>query len=56
MGDANGVVIVPRDASADVLDRLRTRASVEAAYEAAVARGDFSNDWVDAILGDAGVG
>jgi RraA family protein len=55
VGDRNGVVIVPRDAAGDVLERLRTKAAVEAEYEAAVARGEFSNAWVDATLKDAGV-
>lgn len=55
VGDRNGVVIVPRDAAEDVLDRLRAKAALEAEYKAAVARGEFSNAWVDAILKDAGV-
>lgn len=55
VGDRNGVVIVPRDAGADVLERLRKKAAIEAEYEAAVARGEFSNAWVDAVLKDAGV-
>jgi regulator of RNase E activity RraA len=55
VGDRNGVVIVPRDAAGDVLERLRTKAAVEAEYEAAVARGEFSNAWVDATLKNAGV-
>lgn len=55
VGDRNGVVIVPRDAAGDLLERLRTKAAVEAEYEAAVARGEFSNAWVDATLKDAGV-
>ena len=55
VGDQNGVVVVPRDATAETLARLRAKAAVEADYEAAVARGEFSNAWVDAILEDAGV-
>jgi RraA family protein len=55
VGDRNGVVIIPRDSAADVLERLRMKAAVEAEYEAAVARGEFSNAWVDATLKDAGV-
>ena len=55
VGDRNGVVVVPSDAAADTLERLRARAAAEADYEAAVARGDFSNAWVDAILNGAGV-
>jgi RraA family protein len=55
VGDQNGVVIVPADAAGNVLERLRAKAALEAEYEAAVARGEFSNAWVDAILKDAGV-
>jgi regulator of RNase E activity RraA len=55
VGDRNGVVVVPREAAGDVLDRLRTRAALEADYHAAVVRGDFSNAWVDAVLRDTGV-
>jgi regulator of RNase E activity RraA len=55
VGDANGVVIVPRDGAGEVLERLRERSALEADYRAAVVRGDFSNAWVDAILADAGI-
>jgi regulator of RNase E activity RraA len=55
VADLNGVVVVPMDSADDVLRRLRERAAQEAAYVAAVARGDFSNAWVDAILEDGGV-
>ncbi|HZI38901.1 MAG TPA: RraA family protein [Acidimicrobiia bacterium] len=55
IGDGNGVVVVPRENAAELLGRLRERAANEAAYVAAVARGEFSNAWVDAALADAGV-
>ena len=55
VGDRNGVVVVPQDAAAELIERLRGRAAVEAEYHAAVARGEFSNAWVDAILAEAGV-
>jgi regulator of RNase E activity RraA len=55
VADLNGVVVVPMDSADDILRRLRDRAAQEAAYVAAVARGDFSNSWVDAILDDGGV-
>lgn len=55
VGDPNGVVVVPRDATSEVLERLRRRSAAEAEYVAAVARGEFSNAWVDGILSDAGV-
>lgn len=55
VGDRNGVVVVPQDSANEVINRLRARAATEAHYHAAVARGDFSNAWVDAILLGAGV-
>lgn len=55
VGDRNGVVVVPHDIAADLLGRLEARAEAEANYVAAVARGDFSNTWVDAVLDEAGV-
>jgi regulator of RNase E activity RraA len=53
--DVNGVVVVPRDAAEEVLGRLERRARVESDYTAAVARGDFSNAWVDETLRENGV-
>lgn len=55
IGDLNGVVVIPRDNAVELLDRLRERSAAEADYVAAVARGEFSNAWVDAALVDAGV-
>ena len=55
VGDLNGVVVVPRDIAPDLLNRLNERSAAEAAYVAAVGRGEFSNKWVDAILEDGGI-
>ena len=55
VGDVNGVVVIPREMAADLLQRLRERTAAEADYNAAVARGEFSNAWVDAILSENGV-
>ncbi|MBW8059344.1 MAG: RraA family protein [Solirubrobacterales bacterium] len=55
VADRNGVVVVPREIAAELLDRLRARAATEADYIAAVARGEFSNTWVDTTLDDGGV-
>lgn len=55
IGDLNGVVVVPREFAAELVVRLEAHAEAESAYNAAVARGEFSNDWVDAILTKAGV-
>lgn len=54
VGDMNGVVVVPREIAPVLLHRLRERREAEAAYVAAVARGDFSNEWVDRILAEGG--
>lgn len=50
IGDMNGVIVVPREIAPDLLARLRERKEAEAAYYAAVQRGDFSNSWVDKML------
>jgi regulator of RNase E activity RraA len=55
VGDLNGVVVVPRGFAEELVSRLEARAEAEAAYNSAVARGDFSNAWVDQILANNGV-
>jgi RraA family protein len=55
IGDRNGVVVVPRSFAGDLLQRLREKDAREAEYTAAVARGDFDNAWVDALLAEGGV-
>jgi regulator of RNase E activity RraA len=55
VGDLNGVVVVPRMIADDLIARLEARETAESDYTAAVARGDFSNDWVDQILTNNGV-
>jgi regulator of RNase E activity RraA len=55
VGDQNGVVVVPRTIADELLERLRTRAAVEADYTEAVRRGDFNNGWVDSLLEESGV-
>jgi regulator of RNase E activity RraA len=55
VGDANGVVVVPLDIVEDLLARLTERANAEVSYTSAVARGDFNNAWVDALLRENGV-
>jgi RraA family protein len=54
VGDMNGVVVVPMEVAEDILQRLRARKQTEAEYLAAVKRGEFSNDWVDRMLNEAG--
>jgi regulator of RNase E activity RraA len=55
VADAIGVVVIPQEIAADLLERLQAAASGESNYAAAVAQGDFSNDWVDALLDEAGL-
>jgi regulator of RNase E activity RraA len=55
VGDLNGVVVVPSGIAPELLDRLTVQAVKETDYVAAVREGDFSNDWVDALLQDSGI-
>jgi RraA family protein len=55
VGDLNGVVVVPRDIVGTILGRLTEQAARESSYTAAVARGEFSNEWVDALLAQHGL-
>lgn len=50
VGDADGVVVVPQESAESLLHRLEARATGAAEYQSAVARGDFSNAWVDTML------
>ncbi len=50
VGDADGVVVVPQESAEPMLARLDARAVAAAEYQSAVARGDFSNAWVDTML------
>jgi regulator of RNase E activity RraA len=54
VADTAGVVAVPREIVSELLRRLREREVKEAAYLESVRRGDFSNDWVDRLLEQAG--
>jgi regulator of RNase E activity RraA len=55
VGDLNGVVVVPREIADTLLSRLETGARKESDYVAAVARGDFSNAWVNDLLREHGL-
>jgi regulator of RNase E activity RraA len=55
VADENGVVVLPSEDLKGTLERLLERQAEEADYVAAVARGEFSNAWVDTVLGEAGV-
>jgi RraA family protein len=55
VGDSNGVVVVPQDIVEEMVRRLTAQQAAESDYTAAVARGEFNNNWVDKTLTDAGV-
>jgi regulator of RNase E activity RraA len=54
VADLDGIVVVQQEIAGDLLARLIERAPAEQAYLADVARGRFSNDWVDKALLEAG--
>jgi RraA family protein len=55
VGDADGVVVVPQESAESMLQRLDARAAGAAEYQSAVARGEFSNAWVDTMLAGNGL-
>jgi regulator of RNase E activity RraA len=55
VGDRNGVVVIPNECALDLVKGLEQRAAAEADYVAAVARGEFSNAWVDDALAAGGI-
>ena len=55
VGDADGVVVVPQGSAESMLRRLDARAAAAAEYQSAVARGEFSNAWVDTMLDGNGL-
>ena len=54
VADGAGIVVIPQEIASDLLQRLREQKASMAAYLAGVKRGEFSNDWVDRILMEAG--
>jgi regulator of RNase E activity RraA len=50
VADAAGIVVVPPDIAAELIERLKSHQAANAAYLASVQRGDFSNQWVDVLL------
>ena len=50
VADASGIVVVPRDAAEELLDRLESDREVRKSYEAELRRGHFSNEWVNEQL------
>ena len=54
VADVSGIVVVPRDWAEDILRRLESHKAHQETYLAAVRRGEFSNAWVDGMLGQGG--
>ncbi|MGE5756003.1 MAG: glycosyltransferase, partial [Planctomycetaceae bacterium] len=54
VADAAGVVVVPKEIAAELLERLTLHREANEAYFEAVHRGEFSNQWVDHALADQG--
>lgn len=54
VADGFGVVIVPRENAADILERLQAYQEKNREYFAGVKRGEFSNKWVDDLLDETG--
>ena len=54
VADGAGIVVIPQEIACELLQRLQAQKATMAAYLAGVKRGQFSNDWVDGILQEAG--
>lgn len=50
VADAAGTVVIPSGIATELLQRLHLHEASNAAYLAAVQRGEFSNQWVDRVL------
>jgi RraA family protein len=54
VADGAGVVVIPQEIASELLGRLQAQRANMGAYLAGVKCGQFSNDWVDRILEEAG--
>lgn len=50
IADISGIIAIPRESAADVLQRVAAQQEHQREYLAALERGEFSNDWVDQVL------
>lgn len=50
VGDAAGVIVVPREIAAELIQRLEQHQASNRTYFESVRRGEFSNAWVDRVL------
>ena len=54
VADGAGIVIIPQEIANELLQRLYAQSGSMTDYLAGVKRGQFSNDWVDKVLQEAG--
>lgn len=54
VADEDGIVVVPRGIIDDLLHRLQQQLAASQQYLASVQQGQFSNEWVDALLASTG--
>jgi RraA family protein len=54
VADGAGMVVVRQEIASELLERLQNQKTNMASYLAGVKRGQFSNDWVDRVLEEAG--
>lgn len=54
VADGAGIVVIPQEVASELLQRLQAQKTTMVEYLAGVKRGQFSNDWVDSLLQDAG--
>ena len=52
VADPAGVIVIPREIAAELLERLKSHKEANRTYLASVRRGEFSNAWVDRVLDD----
>lgn len=54
VADGAGIVVVPQEVAPELLERLQAQKAKLTAYLMGVKRGQFSNEWVDRLLEEAG--
>jgi 4-hydroxy-4-methyl-2-oxoglutarate aldolase len=55
VGDADGVVVVPRETAAEVVKGAQAKVDSEDQRMAAIGRGELAQSWVEEILRSVGV-
>jgi regulator of RNase E activity RraA len=54
LGDADGVLAVPRATAAEILERTRAKLQAEEKQMAAIENGSIDRSWVDKALKERG--